>query len=176
VGGLLEALAMTKFGRVLAAALGALSLVAAGSATVLAHEEHRIVQFESMAPVTGAAVGAVNDRGLTGGGLPWVIASGSGEVDRNGHVSVTVMGLVIPAKGNINPITSLKAIVSCVTEHHVIVNVSTGLFPADGAGDSTISDTVALPRHCGHPIVFVANAGNAWFAMSNPRGHDEDDD
>jgi len=167
---------MAKFRRVLAAALGALSLVAVGSATVLAHDEHRVLQFDSMTAVSGAAVGTVNDRGLTGGGLPWVIASASGEVDPNGHVSVSVMGLVIPAKGNINPITSFEAIVSCVTRHHVIVNVSTALFPADGAGNSTISDTVTLPRHCGHPIVFVANAGGAWFAMSNAGDDQEGDD
>lgn len=170
---------MTHFGKLLVAALGALSLVAAGSATVLAHDghghRHSILEFNSMTPVSGAAVGTVNDRNLKGGGLAWVITSGTGEVDRNGHVQVTVKGLVLAA-ANTNPIGSFMAIVSCVTRHHVIVNVNTGLFAATFAGDSTIDDTVALPRHCKDPIVFVTSPGGAWFAMSNPRGHGEDDD
>lgn len=165
---------MRHFRKLLVAALGALSVVAAGSATVLAHEDHRVLQFSSMTPVTGAAVGTVNDRGLVGGGKAWAITSGSGSVSRDGHVMVSVTGLVIPELGNLNPITKFKAIVSCVTKHHVIVNVSTGVFDANSAGDSTINDTVALPRHCGHPIVFVTSAGGAWFAMSN-RSEDEED-
>ena len=172
----MEALVMRHFSRLLVAAIGALSLAAVGSATVLAHDDHRILEFESMTAVTGAAVGpAVNSRGLTGGGLPWVITSGSGAVTRDGHVHVSVTGLVIPAFGNTNPVKSFKAIVSCVTRHHMIVNVSTLTFPANGAGDSTINDTVALPRHCSHPILFVTSPGGAWFAMSN-RGEDEEDD
>jgi hypothetical protein len=171
----MEALVMKAFGKLLVAAMGALSLAAVGSATVLAHDDHRILQFDSMTVVTGGAVGSMNDRGLTGGGLPWVIGTGNGSVTRDGHVQVSVTGLVIPSKGNINPLGSFKAIVSCVTQHHVIVNVSTAAFPANGAGDSTISDTIALPRHCSHPILFVTSPGGAWFAMSN-RGDDEEDD
>jgi hypothetical protein len=171
---------MRHFGKLMVAAMGALSLAAVGSATVLAHDGqsdgHRILEFHSMTPVTGAAVGAVNDRGLTGGGKAWAITSGRGQVDSNGHVEVNVKGLVIPELGNTNPIASFKAIVSCVTRHHVIVNVSTGLFPASSAGDSTIDDTVALPRHCKQPILFVTSPGGSWFAMSNPRDGDEDDD
>lgn len=167
---------MRHFRKLLVAALGALSVVAAGSATVLAHEDHRVLQFSSMTPVTGAAVGAVNDRGLVGGGKAWAITSGSGSVSRDGHVMVSVTGLVIPELGNVNPLTKFKAIVSCVTKHHVIVNASTGVFDTNSAGDSTINDTVALPRHCGHPIVFVTSAGGAWFAMSNRSEDEEDDD
>lgn len=167
---------MRHFRKLLVAAVSALSVVAAGSATVLAHDDHTILQFSSMTPVTGAAVGAVNDRGLTGGGKAWTITSGSGSVSRDGHVMVSVTGLVIPELGNVNPITKFKAVVSCVTQHHAIVNVSTGLFDANGAGDSTINDTVALPRHCHDALVFVTSPGGAWFAMSNPSGDEEDGD
>ena len=167
---------MRQFGKLLVAAMGALSLAAVGSATALAHDEHRILEFDSMTPVTGAAVGTLNNRGITGGGLAWAITSGSGGVTRSGHVHVAVTGLVIPARGNVNPITSFKAIVSCVTKHHVIVNVSTGVFPADSAGNSTIDDNVSLPSHCKHPIVFVTSAGGSWFAMSNRADDEEDDD
>jgi hypothetical protein len=167
---------MRAFGRMLVAAMGAVSLVAVGGATAVAHESHRILEFGSMTAVTGAAVGTVNDRGLTGGGLPWVITSGSGDVTRDGHVRVSVTGLVIPARGNTNPVANFKAIVSCVTKHHVIVNVSTGLFPASAAGDSTIDDAVVLPSHCSHPILFVTSPGGSWFAMSNRDEEDEDED
>ena len=167
---------MKHLGRLLVAGIGALSLAALGSATAAANDDHLILRFDSMTAVTGAAVGAVNDRGIVGGGLPWVISSGTGAVTRGGHVQVSVTGLVIPARGNTNPVTNFKAIVSCVTQHHVIVNVSTGLFPANAAGDSTIDDTVALPRHCSHPLLFVTSPGGAWFAVSNPLEDDEDDD
>jgi hypothetical protein len=166
---------MRHFRKLFVVALSALSLVVLGSATVLANEDHRILQFSSMTPVTGAAIGpAVNDRGLVGGGKAWAITSGSGSVTRDGHVMVSVTGLIIPEFGK-NPLTQFKAIVSCVTQHHVVVNVSTGLFDATAAGDSTIDDTVALPRHCGHALVFVTSPGGAWFAVSNPSEDEEDD-
>jgi hypothetical protein len=167
---------MRHFKKLLVAAVSALSVVAAGSATVLAHDDHNIMRFGSMTPVVGAAVGAVNDRGLAGGGKAWAIASGSGSVSRDGHVMVTVSGLVIPEFGNVNPIAKFKAIVSCVTQHHAIVNVSTGLFDASTAGDSTINDMVALPRHCHDALVFVTSPGGAWFAVSNPSEDEEGDD
>ena len=145
------------------------------SGTVLANDEHRILQFSSMTPVAGAALGpAVNDRGLVGGGKAWAITSGSGAVSRDGHVMVSVTGLIIPEFGK-NPVTQFRAIVSCVTQHDVVVNVSSGLFDATAAGDSTIDDTVALPRHCKEPLVFVTSPGGAWFAVSNPSEDEEDD-
>jgi len=171
---------MTHFGKLLVAALGALSLVAVGSATVLAHDghgdTHSILEFSSMTPVAGAAVSG-QVRGVPAPSRAWVITSGSGEVDRNGHVHVSVTGLILAAAPNNNPQGPFKVIVSCVTRHHVIANiVSAGTFPATMTGDSTIDTTLALPRHCKDPILFVTSGGGLWFAMSNPRGHDEDDD
>jgi len=166
---------MGRWGRLAVAGLGAVSLVGAGTTSVGAHGEGRLLEFESMTPVTGAAVGAVNDRGLVGGGKPWAITSGTGEVDRDGNVEVTVTGLVIPVApfNSTNPVGAFKAIVSCVTKGG-IVNVSTGTFPASAAGNAAIHARVSLPRHCKHPIVFVTSPGGAWFAMSNR--DDEDDD
>jgi hypothetical protein len=134
-----------------------------------------LVEFDSMTPVTGAAVGTVNDRGITGGGKPWVIKSGRGEVDRNGAVDVYVRGLVIPVApfNGTNPIASFKATVSCLTPGGV-VNVSTGLFHANSHGDSQIHGSVRLPKVCVDPIVFVGNAGGAWFAMFNSEEDGED--
>ena len=158
---------MPAWRRFLVAAVGALSLVGAGTVSVGADGRgDSLVSFDSMTAVTGSAVGAVNDRGIKGGGLPWVITSGTGLVDHQGDVLVTVKGLVIPPLGNINPVPSFKAIVSCITPGGV-VNVSTGNFPASMAGDSTINGHVDLPHPCKEPIVFVTSPGGAWFAMSN---------
>jgi hypothetical protein len=158
----------------LVGALGALTLVGAGTVAVGASDS-RLIEFDSM---TGVAVGGTNvqnDRGIFSGGAPWVITSGAGTVDRQGNVSVKVTGLVIPppvfnpAK---NPIGTFNATVSCLTPGGVM-NVTTVLTAANAnaAGDSTINATVALPHPCKSPEVFVGftkpNGQFVWFAHSN---------
>ena len=82
---------------------------------------------------------------MLGGGAPWSIASGSGSVDRQGDVSVTVTGLIVVPRGA-NPIGTFEAVVSCMTPHG-IVNVETPGFAATvPGGDSTINAKVALPH------------------------------
>lgn len=163
---------MRLYARVLVTAISVMGLLVASSAPALADEGGNLVEFDSMTPVTGSAVGAVNDRGIKGGGLPWAITSGSGEVSHRGHVDVTVTGLIIPLLGR-NPVGFFKVTLSCVTPHG-IVNVSTGQFPASiPGGDSHIVDTIAVPHPCKDPIVFVVSPGGSWFAMSNPDGDDD---
>jgi hypothetical protein len=158
----------------LAALLGAASLVVGGGAVASADEGDSFLQFTSMTPVTGSAVGAVNDRGLTGGGKPWVITSGTGVLDHNGHLHVSVTGLVIPVApfSGTNPLGKFAAVVSCLTPDHGIVNVLTAPVATGPAGNATIDTTVALPRGCHQPEVFVTSAGGAWFAMSNAEDGD----
>ena len=147
---------------------GAASLLIGGASIVSAHSSHALLAFDSMKPVPGGAVGTVNDRGITGGGKPWVITAGSGEVDRNGSVHVSVSGLVIPVApfNGTNPVGAFGATVSCVTPHGV-VNLRTGTAPATSTGDATIDGAVILPNPCQDPILFVTSPGGAWFAMSN---------
>ena len=159
---------MARVRSALVALLGAASLVVGSAAAASAHHSPDLVSFESMTTVTGSAVGAVNDRGIVGGGKPWVITSGSGEVDRDGNVHVTVTGLVIavaPFNGT-NPVPAFGVTVSCITPHG-IVNVRTATAAATKAGDATINGTVTLPHPCLDPIVFVTSPTGAWFAMSN---------
>jgi hypothetical protein len=170
---------MTYFRRLLVAVLGAVSLVGAASAGVSAHEGGTLVEFDSMTGVTASGVNLVNDRGIKAGGAPWVITSGTGEVDRQGNLHVEVTGLIIPILSPPrNPIGSFRATLSCLTPHGV-VNVTTGPAVTGPAGNATIDATVALPRPCKDPIVFVVNGnasttgGFAWFAMSNA---EEDED
>jgi hypothetical protein len=158
---------MRLFARVLVPAIGALGLLAASAASAGADEGGNLTDFSSMTPVTGAAVGTVNDRGIKGGGLPWVITSGTGTVSLQGDVDVTVTGLVIPVLGNRNPVPFFKATVSCLGPSGV-VNVSTGNFPATLAGNAHIQAVIDLPRPCKQPIIFVAAPTGQWFAESNP--------
>jgi hypothetical protein len=163
---------MAYWRRLVVAGVGALTVLSAGAVSAAADGRgDSLVSFDSMTPVTGAAVGTVNDRGIKGGGFPWAITSGVGSVDHQGDVSAMVKGLVIPVApfNGKNPVPVFKAVVSCITPHGV-VNVSTGNFPASMAGDSTIHATVDLPHPCKDPEVFVgATIGGTflWFAESN---------
>lgn len=172
---------MTLGRRFLMAAIGALSLVGLGTISVPADQGDSLLEFETMTPVTGSAVGTVNDRGIRGGGLPWAITSGTGEVDSDGSLEVTVKGLVIPVPplNGTNPVPFFSATVSCLTPGG-IVNVTTGLFPASvPGGDSTIETHVNLPQTCSSPEVFVGTTTPTgvfvWFARSNSEDGDAQD-
>ena len=166
---------MSQIRNGLLALLGAASLVIGSAAVASAHSSSELLEFDSMTPITGSAVGAVNDRGITGGGKPWVITSGTGEVDRDGNVHVTVHGLIIPASAGFgfNPVGAFGATVSCLTPHG-IVNLRTGTAPATSTGDATINGSVRLPHPCKDPILFVTSPGGAWFAMSNSEDEEGD--
>ena len=165
---------MTSWRRLLVAAIGAFSLVGGTAVSVGAHEGGTLVEFDSMTGVSAAEAAAqqANDRGILPGGAPWVITSGSGQVDREGRLSVQVTGLIIPTQvPPHNPVMAFSATVSCITKHDRVVNVTTGPFAASAAGDSTIKATVALAHPCKNPEVFVGltrtNGQFVWFAHSN---------
>ncbi len=150
-----------------------------------AGDSTKVLEFENMAAVTGPFVGTANPiRGVPGGGLPWVISSGEGELKADGSLEVHVRGLVLadaapvpPRLRGINPIKTFKAIVSCLSIDRmgkaITVNRSTGLFPASMHGDSEVEDTVSLPNPCFAPIVFVTSPASPqspmgnWFAVSS---------
>ncbi len=133
----------------------------------------KIIQFDTMAGVSGPFVGTANPiQGVGGGGLPWAIAEGRGELRTDGRLEVSVRGLVLAAgpSAGTNPIAQFKAIVSCRTIDGTgapaILNVETGLFPATSAGDSDIEAIVTVPHPCLAPIVFVTNPAGRWFAIT----------
>jgi hypothetical protein len=157
--------------KLMVAAVGALTLVGAGAVSVGAHEGGNLIEFDSMTPVGHPPV---TERGIPGGGAAWSIISASGEVDRQGHVAVTVHGLIVVQAG-INPINTFQVAVSCLNPAGVVTNVVTTGAPASMAGDSTINATVDLPHPCKDPVIFVGGSPRGsfiWFAMSNA----EDDD
>jgi len=140
----------------------------------------KILEFGTMVGVPRPYTGSTNAiRGVPGGGLPWVVDSAKGELKADGRIEVEVEGLVFDPNdpGTIaagvagrNTVPNFKAIVSCLSTDAggaaITVKVSTGLFPADATGDSSIEDTVTLPEPCIAPIVFVTSPTGSWFAAT----------
>lgn len=129
-----------------------------------------ILEFKTMAPVQGPYLGTANPiRGITGGGVTWVIADGKGKLRADGRIEVKVKGLVIASTG-VNPVPAFRAVVSCQSIDGMggpsIVNVSTEDFPASPTGDADIRATVDLPNPCFAPIIFVTNSAGRWFAVT----------
>lgn len=129
-----------------------------------------VLEFKSMFPVSGPYVGTANPiRGVAGGGIPWLITDGRGELHPNGKLEVKVRGLVL-ATTQSNPITNFRGVVSCQsidgTGAPSIVNVSTEDFPASSTGDAVIEETLDLPEPCIAPIVFVTSSTLRWFAVT----------
>jgi hypothetical protein len=151
-----------------------------------AKESPQILEFNTMIGVPRPYVGTTNPvRGISGGGLPWVIGSASGELSANGKLEVKVRGLVfdpndpeVIARGlaGMNTIPQFRAIVSCLSVdadgNPSTVNLMTDPFPAttglavDGGGRANIEARLDLPTPCIAPIVFVTSPGGAWFAAT----------
>jgi len=157
----------------IALALGALFI--GGQFSQVAARESKILEFDTMVGVPQAFTSSQNPiRGINGGGLPWMIASGSGELKADGKLEISVTGLVLAAGSNAgsNPIANFRAIVSCLTSEAGVVNVTTDLFPAttgpaaNGGGNAKIEARLSLPQPCIAPIIFVTNPNGAWFAST----------
>ena len=130
----------------------------------------KVLEFDSMEGVVAPYTGSTNPiRGLNGGGRPWVIGRGKGEVKSDGRVEVKVRGLVLTSTG-VNPAANFRVVVSCLSVNGAgepaTVNVSTGDFPATPAGDAEIEAALDLPTPCIAPIVFVTSSTGAWFAAT----------
>jgi len=162
--------------RIVIAITGA-ALVLVTIAQAADSKAHQILEFDTMAPVTGPFVGTANPiRGVNGGGLPWQLGSARGELSSGGKLEIEVRGLVLfagapvpPERQGTNPIANFRGIVSCLTTVEGVaqtINVATGPFPATAAGNSEIEDTVTLPTPCFAPIVFVGPSATTWFAVT----------
>lgn len=152
----------------------------AGAVVTATAKEAKILEFGTMIGVPKPYTGATNSiRGVPGGGLPWVVASAEGELKANGKLEIKVLGLVLDpndpdviasGRAGTNPSPNFKAIVSCQSKdaagNPTIVNVSTGLFPADAAGNSEIEAKISLPKPCIAPIIFVTSPTGSWFAAT----------
>jgi hypothetical protein len=162
---------------VLAAVLALGLITVAADASSRDSNNRMILEFRTMAPVTGPFVGSTNPiRGINGGGFPWQIEKASGKLRSDGRLEVRVRGLVLldgdpvpaPLQGT-NPIPNFQAVVSCTTIVNgaaATTNVATDPFHASPSGNSKIEATVSLPSPCIAPIVFVGPSPTVWFAAT----------
>ncbi|HEV2685337.1 MAG TPA: hypothetical protein VGW79_01730 [Actinomycetota bacterium] len=158
---------------VAAAAIAALIFQAGPAAS----RNRSVLEFGSMAPVTGPFVGSANPiRGINGGGLPWQIRAAHGELSSDGKLEVEVRGLVLfdgppvpEARRGTNPIANFDAIMSCLSIENgnpTTVNVTTPLFPATSTGNAEIEARLTMPHPCIAPIIFVGPSATTWFAAT----------
>ena len=157
---------------------GTIVLLALASASlVTAKSPAKMLEWGTMVGVPAGLTGAQSQtplRGLSGGGIPWMLTRGQGTLSTSGHLKVEVEGLVLAAgaSAGTNPITSFRALVSCVKSDGTFQNILTDAFPATtgpasaGGGDADIETDVTLPAPCIAPIVFVTSPGGAWFAST----------
>lgn len=159
----------------LAAALLLSGILFGGSVSNVTAREPKILEFDTMVGVPSAFTGTQNPiRGVNGGGLPWMIGSGRGELKTGGHLEINIQGLVLAAGPNIgkNPIPFFRAIVSCLKSDGSVQNIMTDPFPAtlglasEGGGNAKIEADLSLPQPCIAPIIFVTNPNGAWFAST----------
>ena len=154
-----------------------LSALFAASASIASAKGPKILKFDAMVGVPSGLTGAqslVPLRGINGGGVPWKIAAGSGELRAGGHLEIDVQGLVFAAGPNVdtNTVTTFRGLVSCVTSDGSFRNILTDPFPATtgaasaGGGNATIEADLDLPQPCIAPIVFVTSPGGSWFAAT----------
>ena len=157
---------------VLLAALVTLAGMQAG--TVLAQDNaQKILEWKTMVGVPQAFTGSLAPiRNINGGGVPWTLTGAKGKLRTNGHLVITVDGLVLASTLS-NPVAAFRATVSCLTADNQISNATTtATFPATtglasaGGGDAMIDAFVDLPDPCIAPIVFVTSGTGSWFAST----------
>lgn len=163
---------------VLAPFVGVVVLLALASASlVTAKAPSKMLQWGTMVGVPAGLTGAQSQtplRGISGGGIPWMLTRGQGTLSTTGQLKVEVEGLVLATgtSAGTNPISSFRALVSCVNGDGTFQNILTDAFPATtgpasaGGGDADIETNVTLPAPCIAPIVFVTSPTGAWFAST----------
>ncbi|PYQ52316.1 MAG: hypothetical protein DMF59_05175 [Acidobacteria bacterium] len=137
----------------------------------------QIIGFGTMYGVDGPFVDSTFIRGVRGDELPWEVGSAKGSLASDGHLRISVRGLVFanvpsvpPELRGINDETQFRALVSCLIENGKkigTVNITSPGFPATRSGDSDIDTFVALPEQCVAPIIFVMSGSeDKWFAVT----------
>jgi hypothetical protein len=135
-----------------------------------------ILEFDAMATVTEPFTGSAHPiRGLSGGGLPWQIDRGRGELGSDGRLEITVRGLVLarrdpvpPAMQGTNPVAQFRGAVNCLTPAAPDTGetVLTDPVATTPEGNARIEARLTLPTPCIAPLVFVTSPANAWFATT----------
>jgi hypothetical protein len=154
--------------------LGVALLLVVQASLAFAKSPNKILEWGTMVGVPTGLTGAQSLaplRGINGGGVPWTLTRGQGQLKIDGSLEIEVDGLVLATTGS-NPSAVFRGLVSCVTATGAFQNILTDAFPAttglasEGGGDAVIETTVALPSPCIAPIVFVTSNGGSWFAAT----------
>ena len=91
-----------------------------------------VLEFDVMTPVVAPFTGAAHPiRGVNGGGVPWQIDRGRGDLSSDGRLKIRVEGLVLVSSGQ-NPVNMFRGVVNCLTpaSPDVGVNLATAPVPA----------------------------------------------
>src|SRR5215216_7398317 len=151
-----------------------LSMLFGGAVSSASANGPKVLEFDTMVGVPAGLTGAQSQvplRGINGGGIPWTITDASGELRANGHLEISVQGLVLATTGS-NPSATFRGLVSCVTSSGTFANILTDPFPATtgpasaGGGNAEIVADITLPQPCIAPIIFVTSGGGNWFAAT----------
>jgi hypothetical protein len=155
--------------------LGVALLLVVQASLAFAKSPNKILEWGTMVGVPSGLTGAQSlapMRGIPGGGVPWTLNRGQGQLKADGDLEIEVDGLVLATTGS-NPAAAFRALVSCVNANGTFTNVlTTDTFPATlglasaGGGDASIETHVTLPTPCIAPIVFVTSGGGSWFAST----------
>jgi hypothetical protein len=165
---------MKKLFFVILSTLMVLSTFFAGTVSTAGAKEPKILEFDTMVGIPAGLTGAQSQvplRNINGGGIPWTLTDASGELRANGHLEISVQGLVLATTGS-NPSATFRGLVSCVKSDGTFANILTAPFPATtgpasaGGGNAEIEADVALPQPCIAPIIFVTSGGGNWFAAT----------
>lgn len=161
--------------------IAVVTLTVLGAALMSGHfsrataKEPKILEFDTMVGLPSTYTGTQNViRNIPGGGLPWALASATGELKAGGKLEIEVTGLVFAAGPNTgsNTVTAFRGAVSCLKLDGTVENVFTDPFPAttgtavSGGGNASIEAVLALPQPCIAPIIFVTSPGRSWFAVT----------
>ena len=168
---------MKKFTQVLLVMILLSTFFFGGSVSTAEDKGPKILKFNTMVGVPAGLTGVQSQvplRGINGDDIPWAIADVEGELRANGHLEISVQGLVLAAGANAGSNTSpvFRGLVSCVRSDGTFANILTDPFPATtgpasaGGGNAEIVADVALPQPCIAPNIFVTSGTGSWFAAT----------
>lgn len=157
--------------RTAATAAVAVAMLALTATPALA-DGNSIVRADLMGSMPAPASPAID--GIAPGGAPWVNGPSSVRVRKDGRISVSITGLVIPPpRGTgVNPIAAVVATLVC----DGAVRASTVPFALSATGDGSTSTMIEGTRHCEDPAVLIQPAANRAVYIAATSGHHEDDD
>ena len=124
-----------------------------------------LVRFDSGIGVNPLRAGPAPNtvRGVSPGGIPWVISRLTADIKTDGRISVDGRGLLLAGGDGIgtNGNQSVRARLFCGS-----VMSDSVLVPLEPNGDFSIDGSLAPvpPTPCTNPVLLIVNTGNAWFA------------